>query len=171
LFGLRSLESLPRAGELRRGAGVMSMQDEMSRLAVQPGATAGLDREKEEESHVTATIFPPVSPDELLERSLGQPVSAAPRCAEDEGDDPDELDEYEDDDEDFDDDDFDDEDFDEDEEVDEDEDLDEDFEDDEWEEVDDDEEFEDEDDDDDEDWDDDDDEDDEDDEEDEGDWK
>jgi segregation and condensation protein B len=144
LFGLRSLDELPRAAQLRRSS-------------PSPSITSSANESpegSEEESQVTATIRFELAPEELKRPLAGSASAIAPRASDeqefDEGED--ELDD-DDEDEDFDDEEFDD--------VDDDEDLEDeedDFEDEEWEEVEDDEDEwdEEEDDEDDEDWDDDD---------------
>jgi segregation and condensation protein B len=133
LFGLRSLDELPRAAQLRSGGPSPSSTK-------QPTSSANESPEEgsEEESQVTATIRFEMAPEEL-KRPLAGPVSAvAPRASdeeefEEEEDELDDLDEDDDEDEDFDDEEFDDEDDDEDLEDEED------LEEEEWEEVDDDE--------------------------------
>jgi segregation and condensation protein B len=146
LFGLKSLDLLPRAAELRSGPEGQATQFETgaSECVSQQVASAEPDREKEEESDVTATMFPGLSSDELSKHRLEDLPVVVPCCSdendedhEDEDDDELEDDDYDEDefDDDFEDDDdeYDDE-FDDDDEGEDDED----FEDDEWEEVEDD---------------------------------
>ncbi|MGE0756384.1 MAG: SMC-Scp complex subunit ScpB [Pirellulaceae bacterium] len=138
LFGLRSLEELPRAVELRKGGPGPSQHE--------PSHNSATDSPEcsEEESQVTATIRSELAPEELKKLRVPQSAMVSPRAKEDDEELDEELeeedDDLDDDDEDFDDDDdFDDvedDDLDEDEEEEEDDD----FEDEEWEEVEDDEE-------------------------------
>lgn len=132
LFGLRSLDDLPRIAELSVcEAG--SPQENLDPNVFPHKASAGPDRVNEEEPEVTATFQPVLPAEELLKETLGGYVPDA-CCRADEGE---ELDEFEDDEfEDDDEDEFDDDELDEDDEFEDEEELDdEDFEDEEWEEV------------------------------------
>lgn len=128
LFGLRSLECLPRAADLRRGLTVTGSSK----------AKAGSERKNEEESDVSTTITSHVIAEETLEQTVNDLPVLAPRCS-DEDDDFGEFDDFDDDEDEFDDEDDDFDDFDDFDDEDEDDDFDDDdeFEDD-WEEVEDD---------------------------------
>ena len=124
LFGLKSLDFLPKVADLRgghEGEGAQLQMGAHEGVSQQVGS-AERDREKEEESEVTATLFPGLSSDELSKRRLAHSPLMVPRCSDEEEDDFEEDEEL--DDEEYDEDEYD-EDF---------EDEDEDFED-EWEEV------------------------------------
>ena len=161
LFGLRSLEDLPRADQLRKQISTPNSDRQSSDTTEIRSPTASTDRDRpdrnrpesisldrnEEETDVTATIRAELSPEELRKPRLrGVPV-VLPRASDEDEDfaeeDEEEDDEFDDLDDDEEEDDFDDEEDDE-EDFDDVDDEEEDFEDDEWEEVDDeDEEFED----------------------------
>lgn len=138
LFGLRRLEDLPRAEQLRK---TNSSQDsnQLSADSTEIKKTPDSPDRNQEESDVTATIRAELSPEELRKRPLrGVPV-VLPRASDEEDiqeeegddeDDDDEFDDLEDDDDEFDDEDDDEEEFD-------DVDDDEGFEEEDWEEVDD----------------------------------
>lgn len=153
LFGLRSLEELPRAAELKK----QEPRPSNIRLSIENGNVTDSPERSEEEPQVTATIRSELAPEELRKLRVRKPTLDAlqARVEEDEVDEVDEDDAADDDEddefEDFDDDD--DEEFDEveDDELDEEDDE---LEEEEWEEVEDDEDDEEWEEDDDEDWDD-----------------
>jgi segregation and condensation protein B len=149
LFGLRNLDHLPRAAELR-GAHEGKLQDRNIQGESRQDASAGPDRDNEEESDVTASIQPQTSSDDALEEPLGDLNVVAPQCNVDD-EDLDDYDEFDDEDDDEDDEDeFDDEDDEDDEDDDDefddefdDEDDEDDYGEDDWQEVEDDDEDED----------------------------
>ena len=137
LFGLRRLEDLPRADQLRKtDSGHDSSAD--STDATQIKKTPDSPDRNQEESDVTATIRAELSPEELRKRRLGGVPVVLPRASDDENfeedgeedDEDDDFDDLDDDEDDFDDEEDDDEEFD-------DVDDDEGFEEEDWEEVDD----------------------------------
>ena len=148
LFGLRSLDDLPRSDQLRKpdpthNSGRQSTDTTGIKNTTGIRNTTDSSDRNEEEFEVTATIRAELSPEELRKSRRGGVPSVLPRASDDEGiiegdkdeEDDDEFDDLDDDDEeeDLDDDDDDDEEFD-------DVDDEEGFEEEEWEEVDDDEE-------------------------------
>lgn len=137
LFGLRSLDELPRATELKKEIS----RPFTNRPTSGNGNVTDSPERSEEESQVTATIRSELAPEELTKLRAGNRSLVAPQASDEEGEDIEDDDETGDDDEDefedFDDDDDDDEEFDE---VEDDELEDEDLEDEEWEEVEDDDE-------------------------------
>ena len=90
LFGLRSLDDLPRIAELSVCEGG-SPQKTADSNVVPREKSAGPDRVNEEEPEVTATFQPVLPADELLKDSLSGYVPNVPRCQADEGE---ELEEF-----------------------------------------------------------------------------
>jgi segregation and condensation protein B len=140
LFGLRSLDDLPRAEQLRKTLSAQNSINQLSDTTNIQIPTDSPDR-NEEDFEVTDTIRAELSPEELRKTRPGGVPGALPRASDDEEIDDDEIDDEDEDEDDFDDLDDEEEDFDvvdedDDEEFDEVDDE-EGFEDEEWEEVDD----------------------------------
>lgn len=176
LFGLKTLDDLPRSNQLRKQTPTHTSSRQSTdtieirntaelRNTAEIGNKNDSPDRNEEEFEVTATIHAELSPEELRKPRTGGIPGVLPRASDDEdeveveADDDEEFDDLDDEDDDFDDDEDDDEEDDDEEEFDDEVDDEEGFEDEEWEEVDDEEDDEDdlEDDEEDDDWDDDDD--------------